>query len=406
MTVRDELLEQKGILFVCFLMVFFTFAVPTYSMPFIYSGAVDEFGWSKEQVNLLSTAKFLVGAAAALGMGILVDRWGARWITVFGALVGGAAMLLFFKATELPTYYAAGALLGFSASSVVAAMKIIVSRSFGAAQGTAMGIVLTATSFAGILMPQILPPLMQEYGWRATMGYLSFGILFVAIPLWLIAMWMNSGLREAATARNVGSTGLWEHFRLISRDRNFWLIGLGIFLVSGVDQAMMHNYVLFLQEDKGFNMRAIGWIGSLMAVVSVLAKVGSGWVYDRLSIRGIMLFYIALGISLFLGIPIVGVATALLFLVVRGIAHGGLIVDVPVLTKHYFGMQHFGLTVGVMSVFMQLGFAAGPPVLGRMADVAGNYTTGLVVYGLVALLAALTLLPVKPRFWTPPKDIA
>lgn len=234
------------------------------------------------------------------------------------------------------------------------------------------------------------------------MGYLSCGILLIAIPLWLIAMWMNSGLRDAAMSRNVGNAGLWEHFRLISKDRNFWLIGLGIFLVSGVDQAMMHNYVLFLQEDKGFNMRAIGWVGSLMAVVSVLAKIGSGWVYDRLSIRGIMLFYIALGFSLFLGIPIVGFATALLFLVIRGIAHGGLIVDVPILTKHYFGMQHFGLTVGVMSVFMQLGFAAGPPVLGHMADAAGNYTTGLVVYGLIALLAALTLLPVKPRFWKPP----
>jgi MFS family permease len=404
MSVREELLEHSGILIVGFLMVFFTFAVPTYSMPFIYAGAVEEFGWSKEQVNLLSTAKFLVGAVAALGMGILVDRWGARWITVVGALVGGAAMLLFFKATELPIYYAAGALLGFSASSVVAAMKIIVSRSFGAAQGTAMGIVLTATSFAGVLMPQIMPPLMQAYGWRATMGYLSGGVLFIAIPIWLIAMWLNKDLRDAAKAKTEAGAGLWDHFRLISKDRNFWLIGLGIFLVSGVDQAMMHNYVLFLMEDKGFDWRAIRWGGSLLAAISILAKVGSGWVYDRLSVRGIMLFYIMLGISLFLGVPIMGFATVILFLVVRGIAHGGLIVDVPILTKHYFGMQHFGLTVGVMSVFMQLGFAAGPPILGRMADAGGSYTTGLIVYGIIAFVAALTLLPVKPRFWTPPQD--
>lgn len=385
-------------------MVFFTFAVPTYSMPFIYSGAVDEFGWSKEQVNLLSTAKFLVGAAAALGMGILVDRWGARWITLFGAVVGGIAMLLFFKATKLPIYYAAGALLGFSASSVVAAMKIIVARGFGAAQGTAMGIVLTATSFAGILMPQIMPPLMQEYGWRATMGYLSCGTLFVAIPVWIIGNILSKDLRDTSNATSANRGSLWEHFKVIAKDRNFWLIGLGIFLVSGVDQAMMHNYVLFLREDKGFDWRAIAWGGSLLGVVSVVAKIGSGWIYDRLSIRGIMLFYIMLGVSLFLGIPVMGFATVILFLVIRGIAHGGLIVDVPILTKHYFGMQHFGLTVGVMSVFMQLGFAAGPPILGRMADANGNYTTGLMIYGLIALLAALTLLPVKPRFWTPPKE--
>lgn len=404
MSVKSELLEQPGILIVCFLMVFFTFAVPTYSMPFIYTFAELEFGWSKEQVNLLSTAKFLVGAAAALGMGILVDRWGARWITLFGALVGGAAMLLFFKATTLPIYYTAGALLGFSASSVVAAMKIIVARGFGAAQGTAMGIVLTATSFAGILMPQILPPLMQEYGWRATMGYLSGGVLFVAIPVWIVGNTLSRNLRDASGSSSAHHGGLWEHFKVISKDRNFWLIGLGIFLVSGVDQALMHNYVSFLREDKGFDWRAISWGGSLLAIISVLAKVGSGWIYDRLSIRGIMMFYVMLGVSLFLGLPIVGFATVILFLVVRGIAHGGLIVDVPVLTKHYFGIQHFGLTVGVMSVFMQLGFAAGPPIFGRMADTTGNYTTGLIVYGVIAVLAAVTLLPVKPRHWTPPQD--
>jgi MFS family permease len=92
----------------------------------------------------------------------------------------------------------------------------------------------------------------------------------------------------------------------------------------------------------------------------------------------------------------------LAFLVVRGIAHGGLIVDVPILTKHYFGMEHIGMTIGIMALFMQLGFAVGPPVLGRMADVAGNYSFGLMVYGSLAVLAALTLVSVKPRFWTPP----
>jgi MFS family permease len=404
MSTKSELLEHRGILVIGFLMAFFTFAVPTYSMPFIYAGAVEEFGWSREQVNLLSTAKFMVGALAALGMGILVDRFGARWITVFGSLVGGVAMLLFIRATELPIYYLAGALLGFSASSVLAAIKIIVSRSFGAAQGTAMGIVLTATSVAGVIMPQIMPPMMQAFGWRMTMGYLSVGVLFIAIPIWLIAIWRLKDLRETAAMTTTGGTGLWQHFKLISRDRNFWLMGLGIFLVSGVDQSMMHNYVLFLREDKGFDWRAIAWGGSLLALVSIVAKIGSGWIYDRFSIRGIMVFYMLLGVSIFLGLPVMGFASVILFLVVRGIAHGGLIVDVPILSKHYFGMQHFGLTMGIMSLFMQLGFAVGPPVLGRMADAAGNYTSGLVVYGTIALLASLTLLPVKPRYWTPPGE--
>ena len=59
------------------------------------------------------------------------------------------------------------------------------------------------------------------------------------------------------------------------------------------------------------------------------------------------------------------------------------------------------MTIGIMALFMQLGFAVGPTVLGRMA---GNYSFGLTVYGSLAFLAALTLATVKPRFWTPPSQ--
>src|SRR5690606_26546774 len=140
---------------------------------------------------------------------------------------------------------------------------------------------------------------------------------------------------------------MWQHFKEISRERAFWLIAAGIFIVSAVDQALMQNYVNFLRFDKGMDPReTIAWAGSLLAIVGVLAKIGSGWFYDRFSIRGIAFFYLLLGISVLLGLPVAGVGTLLLFIVVRGIAHGGLIVDVPILTKHYFGMERIGMTMG------------------------------------------------------------
>lgn len=62
----------------------------------------------------------------------------------------------------------------------------------------------------------------------------------------------------------------------------------------------------------------------------------------------------------------------------------------------------FDMTIGIMALIMRPGFAAGPAVLGAMAEAAGNYSFGLTVYGSMAILAALTLVTVKPRFWTPP----
>ncbi len=394
---------------VAFLLVFFAFGVPTYSLPFMYDAAMKELGWSHAEVNLLATARFVIGAGAALGMGLLIDKMGGRWIVLLGTAVGGLAMALFLFATNLPVYYIAGALGGFSASSIVAAMKVIVSRLFSANQGIAMGIVLTATSAGGVVMPIVWPQMLQVLNWRQIIALLSLGPLLIAVPLWLVFMARSRRTREIVSAPTdvVSNTTLWEHFKLISRERSFWLIAAGIFIVSGVDQALMQNYVSFLHNDKGMDLRTtISWAGSLLAVIGVLAKVGSGWFYDRYSIRGIAYFYLLLAASIWLGLPVAGVMSLLLFVLVRGVAHGGMIVDVPILTKHYFGMERIGMTMGIMSVAVNLGFAAGPPLFGWLADVFGNFSTGMVVFGAAAAVATLSVWWVKPRYWTSPADQA
>jgi len=404
---RREIYDNWPMMLVAFLLVFLAFGVPTYSLPFMYGAAMQEFGWSNAQVNLLSTAKFLIGACAALGMGILIDKVGGRWTVLAGAATGGLAMVLFLYATNLPVYYLAGAMLGFSASSIVAAMKVIVARLFAVNQGLAMGIVLTATSFGGVVMPWVWPPMLEIMNWRQIIAIMSVGPFLIAVPLWLLFMAMNKRMRDIVSAPTPvkGSLGLWAHFKMIRRERAFWLIAAGIFLVSAVDQALMQNYVSFLRFDKGMDLRAtISWAGSLLAVIGVVAKVGSGWFYDRFSIRGIAFFYFLLAASVFLGLPVAGIGSLLLFITVRGIAHGGLIVDVPILTKHYFGMERIGLTSCIMAVCVNLGFAVGPPVFGLLADIFGSFSVGMIIYGVIASIATLTLLPIKPRFWIAPAD--
>lgn len=408
-TAREELKANWAMIAVAFLLVFLAFGVPNFSMPFIYGEAMAEFGWTNAQANLLATAKFVIGAIAALGMGILIDRVGGRWTVLVGTATGGVAMATFLYATNLPIYYLAGGLLGFSAASIVAAMKLVVARLFAANQGLAIGIVLTATSFGNVVMPLAWPQLLEIMNWREIMLLLSIGPLFVAVPAWLVFMAKDARMREIISAPTplVSSRGVWQHFKLLARERNFWLIAIGIFLVSAVDQALMQNYVSFLRFDKGLDLRTtISWAGALLGVIAIVSKIGSGWFFDRFSIRGITFFWFLLAISIFLGLPVAGVGTLLTFIVVRGVAHGGMIIDVPVMTKHYFGMERIGLTLGITEVCVNLGFAAGPPIFGWFADVYGNFSAGMVVYGILALIGTVLLLPVKPRYWTSPAERA
>ncbi|HEX6994589.1 MAG TPA: MFS transporter [Gammaproteobacteria bacterium] len=407
-TARREIVDNWPMMAVACLLIFFAFGVPTYSLPFMYGAAMEELGWTNAQANFLSTAKFLIGAVAAISMGMLIDKVGSRWTVLAGTAVGGIAMALFLFATNLPVYYLAGALLGFSAASIVAAMKVVISRLFSANQGVAMGIVLTATSFGGVLMPQVWPVMLETMNWREIIALMSIGPLLIAVPLWLVFVAKTEPrtrqMLDSPTASQNG-TSMWEHFVGMSVQPAFWLMAAGIFIVSAVDQALMQNYVNFLSVDKGMDLReTISWAGTLLAFVGVAAKIGSGWIYDRFSIRGIAFFYLLLGISLFLGLPVAGTMSLLLFIVVRGVAHGGLIVDVPILTKHYFGMERIGMTIGIMSVCVNLGYAAGPPLFGWLADTYGNFSVGMIAFGSAATLSTLTLWWIKPRFWTPPAE--
>jgi MFS family permease len=251
-------------------------------------------------------------------------------------------------------------------------------------------------------------PLLETMNWRHIIAMLSVGPFLIAVPLWIVFVARSKHMGAVISAPTVLKNKLstWQHFRMISRERNFWLIAAGIFLVSAVDQALMQNTVQFLRVDKGIDMGAtIAWAASLVAIVGVLGKIGSGWFYDQYSVRGIMYFYALLSVSIFLGLPVAGAASLLLFGLARGVAHGGMIVDVPILTRHYFGMERIGLTMGVMSVCVNLGFAAGPPIFGWLADInGGSFTPGMLVYGVVAGVATLTLAPVRPRHWVPPTE--
>lgn len=401
-----ELKENWVILIIAFALVFFSFGVPNFSLPFIYVPAMEEFGWTNAQVNLLSTSKFIIGAAAALGMGILIDKMGGKLSVLIGAVSGGIAMAMFFLANNLGIYYLAGALLGLSASSIVAAMKVVISRLFEINQGLAIGIVLGGTSMGQVVMPLIWEPALNAgYNWRMILTVLSLGSFLISTPLWLIFMARQGVAQDVINAKSAAHTEgltMWGHFKQISKEKGFWLLIVSIFLVSAVDQAMMQNYVSFLRLDKGMNLRSFAWLVSIMGVLAVLAKIGSGWFYDKYSIPGIRVFYFMLALSVFLALPVSGIATLTLFLTVRNIAHGGMIVEAPIITKHYLGKQNLGMTIGLVSVAINIGFAVGPPVLGYLYDLRGNYTLGFMVYSAVAALAACMLIPLKPRYWTPP----
>jgi hypothetical protein len=77
-SIRNELKAHWALILVLFIMQVFAFGFPTFALPFVYSGATEEFGWTRQQAVLLVSFKFYVSAVAALAVGRVLDSINPR----------------------------------------------------------------------------------------------------------------------------------------------------------------------------------------------------------------------------------------------------------------------------------------------------------------------------------------
>jgi OFA family oxalate/formate antiporter-like MFS transporter len=397
-TSAKELKEQWPFILVLFLMQVFAFGFPTFALPFVYSGAIEEFGWTRQEAVLLTSFKFYVSAVAALFVGRLLDVLNPKHVIAVSALLGALAMVGFMAADTLPVYYALGVLLGLNGTGMAVSVNVVVGRAFEKSTGTMLGIVLSGTSVAGMILPMMMAPMMMAIGWRPAMTVLSCGIWVFALPGWLILSRRGSPIhaRLQKQSYSASKSGIWNHMKRLSVTRDFWLIFIGIFLVMGVDQSILQNQVLFLESEKGLNLEMVAWGAALLAGVGILAKILFGLLFDRLSILGITICYLLLAFSVGLSFTVGGVATMLIFMTVRGVAHGGLIISGTVLLKHRYGAQSLGINLGILMLATSIGFGFCPSFMASMADKSGSYSEAFALGTVAVFVAAILLFPVKP----------
>ena len=398
-TFRKELRGQWPFILVLFLMQVFAFGFPTFALPFVYSGAIEEFGWTRQEAVLLTSFKFYVSAVAALMVGRLLDIINPRYVIAVSAFLGALAMVGFSLADRLPIYYSLGVLLGLNGTGMAVSVNVVVGRSFEKSTGTILGIVLSGTSVAGMILPILMAPLMVTIGWRLAMALLSCGIWLVALPAWLILSRKGSPIdtRLRKQSFSATKTGMWNHIKELSVTRDFWFIFIGVFLIMGVDQSLIQNQVLFLQSEKGLNLGMVAWGASLLAGVGIGAKVFFGQLFDRLSILGIIICYMLLAVSVGLSFAVAGIATMLIFMTVRGIGHGGLIIAGTVLLKHRYGIQNLGINLGIFLLATSIGFGFCPPFMANMADKSGSYSGAFALGTIAVFIAAILLFPIRTK---------
>lgn len=398
----SEFRENWPVLLAAMVCLLFAFSAPSFSLPFLFRSVIDEFGWTREQATLLASAKYATGAVVSIIVGRFIDTTGVRRALIIVSTLGAIAMVSFLWVPNLTFYYLAGMLLGVAGPGTIVAVKVLISRTFHASQGTAMGVAMLSAAIGSIIVPLTIRVLIDEFGWRIAIALMSLGVWLIALPMLIFYLSDESFESVDAAAERLAAKPTVLHwgpvFELMKKAQ-FWLIGIAVLIAALVDQAFQQHSVLYLEVDLKMDPTFVAAGISIMGVVGLGARILVGGIFDKWSARGVSFCYIALSLGCIVALGALSPALFATFIVLRAVGHSAVLLDTTVLGKHVFGLANIGIVLGVYTAFVNIGFALGPWVMARMYDTSGSYLSAFVLCTVLGIFAAVILLPVRPVYW-------
>ena len=355
-----------------------------------------DFGWSRGEIGGAQTISTLVLILTAPLAGQIIDRFGLRKVATLSLGLYSFGLLAISQMNgDIWVFYAIVAtytLLGVASTPL--AFTRAVNTWFTKHRGLALGICLTSTGVAGVLLPQFLTPYVADHGWRD--GYLIlFFIVIAALPL--IWLWTpDHGPSEADQGATLPHEQGSVSVQVAIRSRSFWSIGIMFVLVAVAVCGLIPSYIPLLQ-DAGMSPAEAGGYGAVIGASVMTGRLLTGFLIDRVFapyITAVVFSFVACG-CLALGLG--GTEYALLGGVALGLAMGAEVDLIGYFTARYFGLKHYGVLFGFQYSAFSLGCGISPLLAGRIWDHTGNYDLALIGAAVLLVIAVLVSLSL-PRF--------
>jgi MFS family permease len=386
---------------------------------FVVTPLIEEFGATPGQLGLgMSITIFSLSVLSPL-LGPIFDRGHMKPTMLSGVAVMLAALLLLTRGTELwqLALCLSAAAAGISMFGMLPA-KVMIVNWFVRKRGRALAFAYAGISLAGFAVPPLTAWLIEWMTWRGALAWLAIGAALIATPaIALLAVRRPEdvgqhpdGDRVAATTRDGDVYADSVSLREITRDPNFWLVGLGDALAMSVPVATAVFFVRHL-EGVGLAQSQVALIMSLSAACGLIGKLTMGILSDRINPR--LLASIALALyATGLWIVAAGTGLGIMFAaaIPLGLGGGGFLPLPPVLQALCFGRIVIGRVSGLQSILGLPFLLVSAPLVGIAASASGSFVLPFFVMGGVQVLAAAILafvrLPPRPERGRPVADEA
>ncbi len=373
------------------------------------------FGWDRWVISAAMSLRQLESGIVSPAVGFLLDRFSARKLIFWSAVISGSGFIGLGFTTGIVTFFLCFVVISLGASGVSHAVTwpVIISRWFRRNRGLATGLAVTGPIFGSPLV--ILNTQIEEaHGWRVVL--FAYGAL-VLVGVTLLSMLVRDrpepyGLRPdgdppeegASTEHPAGSsrrrTDAGLTLRAVLRTKEFWLFTSYLSGTFAVNSAVQGHMIPYFQQDIGLTAAWAAVVMSMVFIISGIGRIGGGYLLDRIDYRLVLAVVAAMmGLALlYLQVaPVKTVSATLPFALMFGVSFGCLVPMRGAVGSIMFGTRAIGKVLGILQGGPIAAGVIGPFVMGMIFDLHGNYSAA--IWGLIivsALVMPLSLAMASP----------
>ena len=402
-----------GVGFICYLGS--SFALSS-TLSIFMKPLTAEFGISRGVFSFARSGEVMLSSVVAALVGPLIDSYGARWLIVTGALVGGTGFILLSQVQEFWQFMVIRWLPVTVGDTLISYMvvNVMISRWFIRKRGRAISIANTGNGMAKASMPLLVVWLFALVGWRNT--WMVFGLLtlaMVVLPAFLLVRRSpeDMGLQpDGALAPHQPSPGktpeqgalqapaadiTWTRGEAV-RTRTFWLLVVTYGTVTfGIIGLNLHIYPYI--TDIGYSPEIAATIVGVMSLTQMAGNLIWGVVGEHIDARKAAAAQFLLQVcGLGLALAPLGLASVYLGFVIYGFGLGGILVIRELLWANYFGRISLGRVRNLGIMITRVFTTVGPPFFGFFHDYTGSYSLSFSVFIGALLLSAFLVLFLRP----------
>ncbi|NBG88928.1 MFS transporter [Isachenkonia alkalipeptolytica] len=358
-----------------------------------------DFQISGTQAGLYATFFFLSGTLLAIVSGRVVDKIGPKKSLVGATLIIATLMFLHTLMPVFSVLLLLAFLTGIGFSIITPAInKGVMDLVPPNKRAVSIGIAQSGGGIGGILGASLLPFLGGIFGWRVA-------LLVAAAVAFLMALVLVKCYRPKKKQDNKTNQGQEElpgsfkkdFKKLSSNPLLIFICFMGAAFGFTIGNMTIH-YTLFLTADIGLTPSYAGFALSAFMLGGIAGQPSMGYMNDRF-----------LNSNRRLGLFLLGLITSVMLLIIGSVVFSGSLGFVPILAVS-FVLGFFSLAIpglvfttigdvvedklvgtatGIILVFIRTGVVIGPPLIGYIADLRGNYQASWILLSLVILIISV-----------------